>query len=175
MPRTYEQRFKRLMKTAATYRPHKYQSEFVQPEFNRMIRAEAAAVVGVVPAVVGGTIYDMASPLGYCVCVTCGDLHEWNKPKHFGGRLDSGHFLTGNRISLEETNCHPQCSTCNSWGSGQSSDYRLFMVHVYGQDEIDRLMQLKNARNYEPPTREWLIEKRIEFEDRTASAVAKMG
>ena len=50
----------------------------------------------------------------------------------------------------------------------------MFMVHVYGQDEIDRLMQLKNSQNYEPPSREWLIEKRIEFEDRIAAAVEKM-
>ena len=174
MTRTYEQRFGRLMKTAAMYRPHKYQSDFVQKFFNQMIRAEAAAFVGAVPAVVGGTIYEMASPRGYCVCVTCGDLHEWNKTKYFGGRLDAGHFLTGQRVSLEETNCHPQCSGCNSWGSGESSAYRLYMQHVYGQDAIDRLYRLKNSKTYEPPTREWLVAKRIECVDRIKAAVEKM-
>ena len=175
MARTYEQRFKRLLKSSWVYSPARYQVKMLQPKFNEMIRAEAGAFIGVVPAVVGGKIESMASPLGYCVCVTCGTLHPWKCDKKSGeGKLDSGHFLSSDRIALEESNCHPQCVYCNRDKSGSGSHYRLYMETVYGQDEIDRLYRIAGDRLYPAPLREWLIEKRIEFEDRIKAAVEKM-
>ena len=175
MSRTYEQRFNRLLKSSYRYSAARYQIKKVQPAFNRMIRAEAGAFVGAVWAVVGGVLYEMASPLGYCVCVTCGELRPWEASKQQSkGSLDAGHFLTSDRIALEESNCHSQCVHCNRDQSGSGANYRLYMQNVYGQNVIDRLYRIKNSKTYEPPAREWLIAKRIECEDRIELAVEKM-
>ena len=173
--RTYEQRYKRLLKESCVYSPARYQVKKVQPKFNEMIRAEAGAFVGVVPAVVKGIIWSVYSPLGYCVCVTCGTLHPWKCDKKSGkGKLDAGHFLSSDRIALEESNCHPQCVHCNRDKSGSGSHYRLYMETVYGAEAIQRLYRIAGDRTYQTPLREVLIERRIEFEDRTAAAVEKM-
>ena len=170
---TYEQRFGRLLKSSCVYSPARYRVKMVQPRFNQMIRAEAGAFVGMVPCVNNGRIWLAFSPLGYCVCVTCAAVHPWKDPLQ-GGRLDAGHYLTGARVALEATNCHCQCVHCNRDQSGSGANYRLYMQHVYGQDEIDRLYRIKNTKTYEPPAREWLIAKRIECEDRIELAVEKM-
>ena len=167
-------RFKRLMDTAACCRENKYLNKYVKPDFCALVRAEAAIFVGMVPSVVKGEIVEVYSPFGMCVCVTCGVVRPW-KNKGYNGcsNMDAGHYLTGDRVVLEPTNCHPQCSgNCNIHGSGESSNYRLYISHVYGEYEVDRLHRLKNAKDYQKPSHEELVTKRIEFMDRLAVAKA---
>lgn len=143
--------------------------------FQKMIRAEAAVIEGNVPAVVLGKIVQVYSPKYKCVCVTCGQVFNWKATGKSAGTLDTGHFLAGRHITylFEESGVHPQCAYDNQHNSGASDHYETYMLHVYGQDEIDRLRAIKadstehwwyKAGRLE--RQEWSVRKRIEFQQR---------
>lgn len=130
-----------------------------QSDFNRMIRVEAA------------------DDRGICTCVTCGKTRLWND------KMDAGHFLAGSRQSIrfEESCVHPQCHSCNTgscshvnpWAGGQKKEtvtiaYTRYMLERYGQDEIDRLIRLRET------SRTWSIDElrvmRAEYKRRTSIA-----
>ena len=171
--RTFEQRYKDLMRHAewdvwSTY------IKKVKKSFCQMIRAEYGAVDRDEPAVVNGKIEYVHSPIGYCVCVTSGKVYP-SAGDNVAGRLDTGHFKQSLRIVLEETNAHPQSKYNNRplyGGSGETAFYQIYMEHRYGQDEIDRLMRIKHAKDWQPPSIDSLVRKRIEFEDRRDAAKA---
>ena len=113
-----------LRKTAAT--------------FNKMIRVEAAEYVGIVSYVRFNMLLSALSRTGEVTCVTCGETRSWTE-------MDAGHFLGSSwqTIRFEETGCHPQCRICNSQ-SGMPDQYKRYMLHRYGQEEIDRLERVKH-------------------------------
>lgn len=176
MPLTQEQkRFNRLMKTASCYRPHIYRTRFVAPVFQEMIRAESGARECDEPYVnADGQLVSVYSPLGAVVCVTCGKLGPWKGEYFGGGTHDAGHFLAGRDASIvfEETGVNCQCKADNDSGSGSQGRYEIWMRHVHGQDEIDRLRRLQNvARQF---TLDELVILLIGYKDRLKSAKGQM-
>lgn len=143
-----------------------YVAKFVAKEFQKMIRAEAAAKpTGGVPAIIDGRVENRWRYLGDCVCVTCGALKRWN-----GGGMHTGHFVSSRRFSIlfEEDNVAPQCNGCNTYRSGMPTQYRLWMEAVRGQEVIERLEGLKlTTRKF---TREELVDMRIAFKLRLKEA-----
>lgn len=77
---------------------------------------------------------------GITKCCTCPKEGHWKA-------FHAGHFLPGRRNSIlfEESGVHAQCKNCNCFGHGKPTVYKKFMLERYGQDEIDRLIILKNA------------------------------
>ena len=137
-------------------------------DWQKCVRAEAAAVEAHHPAIVNSKFVRIYSPLGTCVCVTCGAVKPWNT-----NELDAGHFIGGrsNSILFEPLNCHPQCKWCNRTG-GQPEAYRRFMQHSYGEDVIETLERLKReARSF---SREELVSMRREYRARVKHAEVRM-
>ena len=65
----------RMIDKARQYQISTYKNKFVAPVFQRMIRAEAAAMPMVnAPAIVEGQLRFRLRRLGQCVCVTCGKV-----------------------------------------------------------------------------------------------------
>lgn len=150
-----------------------FRTRVVSPLFQRMIRAEyAAQPTGWVPAVnQNGEIQQVHRYRGYCVCVTCGKTDRWN-----GGlaAIHTGHFLAGRSASivLDEDNVAPQCSHCNRYCHGRASEFRVWMQHVRGLKTIERLQQQK--RKSVTFSREELVSKWLEFDDRLKKAVQRL-
>ena len=137
--------------------------------FQRMKRAEAGAVDGHVEFVRDGQYFVSYTRLGECTCVTCGRVCPWNARD-----IHTGHYLAGRRASivLEETNAHPQCAHCNKDLGGNQGCYEQYMLHVYGQAEIDRLRELKaQTRTF---TRPELADLKIAFTARLKAAERAM-
>lgn len=166
-------RVARMLAKSREYQCSTYVRNFVAPEFQKMIRAEAGAKVGYVDAVVDGEIEQVFSPLGQCVCVTCGVVLPW-KGTLEGQGMDAGHCFPGKRNSFrfEETACHPQCKYDNRTG-GHPAAMKLLIVHRYGADEFERLRNLKANRSRRF-TREELVAMRLEYLDRIKVAVGEM-
>ena len=70
-------------------------------------------------------------------CVTCNGLFKISK-------LQAGHFTSGrtDAVLFEETGIHAQCCKCNVFRSGEWPKYYRFMQQEYGQEEIERLIDL---------------------------------
>ena len=165
----------RMIEKTHEMSPGTYSRKFVAVDFQRVIRAEAGAEpAGFSDAVVAGVIAGVFRRVGECVCVTCGKVLPWKNHGGTAGGLDTGHFIAGRGASIvfEETNAHPQCVGCNQHRSGEQANYTTWMLHVYGQDEIDRLRRLKHTpRQF---TREELVDMRIEFGERLRAAETSM-
>lgn len=162
----------RLLEKAKEFSTGTYISRFVAPVFQKMIRAEAGADLGdYAPAIVDGTFGYMLRKLGQCVCVTCGKIQRWDSGIK---GMHTGHFLASrcNSILFEETNCSPQCSGCNYYRGGAPQQFRLWMLMVRGQAEIDRLERLKaTSRSF---SREELVNMRIAYTARLKAAEERM-
>ena len=95
---------------------------------------------------------------GMVRCVSCSAKKHWKEQQ-------CGHFLDGrgNAILFEDSGLHAQCLRCNFFGGGTTinvkENYREHMIETYGQEEIDRLIQLKNS------ARKFTIEELAEMED----------
>lgn len=80
---------------------------------------------------------------GYCSCVTCGVVRQWNDS------MDGGHFVAKgqggrNMWALVEENVHPQCKGCNGFGmkyGNTEKAYTLYMVDMYGREKVDEMLQ----------------------------------
>jgi len=143
----------------------------VAKAYQKMVRAEyAARPAGLVPAVVNGEVVGVFRRLGQCVCVTCGKVGPWKGNSAGGGPIETGHFVPGRRASVlfEPHNAHPQCKSCNQHLGGNQANYKLWIEHVYGADEEDRLRRLKNeSRRF---TREELVDMQLAFQARLKAA-----
>ena len=139
--------------------------------FQEMIRAEAGATTNEEWCVVGGAMRRQWSPLGSCVCVTCGAVYPWRG----SNKMDSGHFASGRYRSIifEKANCHSQCSHCNQHREDADGDYLIYMRYVYGQSEVDRLQRLKNVTVQ--IDREDLAERYVTYKERIRAAEKVMG
>ena len=71
-------------------------------------------------------------------CISCGRLIP------VAGN-DAGHFVPGrsDAILFEEHNCHLQCIRCNRFAQGAFVDYEMALRELYGEEEVERLKQLK--------------------------------
>ncbi len=162
-----------LLRTTRKYSVGTYQTRFVAPIFQRMIRAEAAALpAGLVPAIVDGEVVYVYRDVGQCVCVTCGKLGRW--ASGLGG-MHTGHFLASrkNAILYEEDNVAPQCSNCNRYEGGEPQKFRQWMLAVRGKETVERLERLK--RTTVSFAKEELVDMRIDFHRRLKDAEAKLG
>ncbi len=146
-----------------------YTNKFVAREFQRMIRAEAAAQPsGYTAAFCDVRVGEVYRRLGQCACVTCGTVGRWDGG---AGGMNTGHFLASrcNSILFEETNVAPQCAACNCYRGGMPQQYRLWMEHVRGAEVIERLERLKSGQ-VRKFTRDELVDMRIEFKRRLKEA-----
>lgn len=162
----------RMIETAKQYSTGTYCRKFVSVIFQRMIRAESGADPRqYVTAVVDGKIQQVARRVGQCACVTCGKVDSWDSGIK---GMHTGHFLASRRnsILLEEDNCHPQCSHDNFYRSGAPSEFRIYMLAVYGLEVIERLEALK--RTSVSWSLDDLVDKRIEYSRRLKAAELKM-
>lgn len=75
---------------------------------------------------------------GMVKCCTCDHFAHWKQ-------MQAGHFIPGrcNSILFEENGVHPQCRKCN-YNEGNGPEYYVFMLNKYGQEEIDRLRNLRH-------------------------------
>ena len=78
---------------------------------------------------------------GYASCVTCGVRKHWKE-------LQGGHWIPRGNSStkLMEENIHPQCAGCNGFGmkyGDTAHKYTLYMVDMYGRDEVERMIATK--------------------------------
>lgn len=170
-----ENKRQRMLDTAKQYRPTKYKNLYVAPDFQSMIRAEVGADPRqYLTAVVDGKIQQVKREIGQCVCVTCGNVGPWKGKFLGGGTIESGHFIAGrfNSIIFEENNVHPQCKHCNQHLSGNQACYEMWMQFMYGQEEIDRLRQLKTESV--SFSLEELVDMRIGYMARLKAAEERM-
>ncbi len=167
-----ERKRQRLLETVIKRGPAQYITQILAPLFQRMIRAEAAALpAGSEMAVVCGELGLVDRQLGQCVCVTCGEVEPWSSGL---GGMHTGHFLASRRnaIVFDEDNVAPQNSRCNRYENGAPQRFRLWMLAVRGQETVERLERLKTTtRQF---TREELVDKRIEYAARLKAAEERM-
>jgi hypothetical protein len=79
---------------------------------------------------------------GYCACVTCGIVKHWTE-------MQAGHFIPkaqGNSVYFLEENIHVQCVSCNIFLAGNLTNYTLYMIDMYGRDEVERLKAVRNEK-----------------------------
>ena len=83
-----------------------------------------------------------ADDQGFCTCVTCGHVSQWNKG------MQGGHFIAKgkggtNEWALVEENVNPQCAACNGirmrYGNAEAA-YTLYMVDMYGREQVDLMI-----------------------------------
>ena len=172
-PVSSDPRYESYLERAKPLMPNTYIRKFVAKDFQRMVRAAWASVDEVVTAVSGTELIQVHSPLGKCVCVTCGAVCKWEGSYN---AIDAGHFVDSREASIvfEETNVAPQCKSCNGkkGRGGNPQAYWLWMDHTYGREEIERLMRLKETtRRF---TIEELVVRRLGYKDRLAEYVSKL-
>ena len=159
-----------LCKSKGTQR---YKTQFVAPDFQAMIRAEAGAATHIFShAVRNGELVAVGRLRGQCVCITCGQVCPWSGGS-FTEKLDTGHFLSGRGSILFEEDCvAPQCATCNRHHGGRPLEFRKWMEAVRGLETIERLEHLKRqTRSF---SRDELVDMRLEFRRRQTAAILTM-
>ncbi len=169
-----ERQRQRMIEKAREYQLGTYCAKFVAPVFQRMIRANAAALPdGLQYAIADGHLVRVFRQVGQCVCVTCGIVAAWS-----GGlknqTMQTGHFLGSRRNSIlfKEMNVAPQCSMCNRYHDGAPQEYRQWMLEVRGKKVVKRLETLKHVvREFK---REELVDMRIEYAARLKAAIERM-
>jgi hypothetical protein len=164
-----------MLDIARQYSVGKYRNLFVAPIYQKMVRAEAGALPdGDTPAIMAGQVALVYRTMGQCACVTCGKVGPWKGDYIGGGEIETGHFepSRANSIIFEESNAHPQCKHCNQHRGGNLSAYRIWMEHVYGKDEVDRLERLKNV--VVQFNHEQLVDMRVAFQARLTLAEASL-
>ncbi len=144
--------------------------------YQKMIRAEAALLPpGTTPAIRYGVLVQVHREVGQCVCVTCGKVGPWKCAKQSGtSGIETGHFVGGRTagVLFADHNAHPQCVRCNQHLSGNTAPYKLWMQHVYGQEEVDRLERLRHKRRQF--THDELVDLQIDYASRLKAAEEKM-
>lgn len=144
--------------------------------YQRMIRAEAGALPpGPTPAIVEGEFSAVLREVGYVVCVTCGKIGPWQCDKQAGLHgIETGHFIAGRTAAVlfADHNANPQCVYCNKELSGNVANYKLWIKHVYGQEDVDRLERLRHERRQF--THEILVDMQIGYAARLKAAEDSM-
>ncbi len=78
---------------------------------------------------------------GTVQCVTCPKLMHWEK-----NGAQAGHFIKRQHRATRwrPTNCHVQCTSCNTYRGGMQDEYAKFIVQTYGLAEFNDLMEAKH-------------------------------
>lgn len=76
---------------------------------------------------------------GYCRCVTCGEVYYYTE-------LDGGHYISRSSKATElySENVWPQCKICNQLKNGRPEEYRDFLIHKIGKDNVLKLESMKS-------------------------------
>lgn len=91
-----------------------------------------------------------ADDQGFCTCVTCGHVSQWNEG------MQGGHFIAKgkggtNEWALVEENVNPQCAACNGirmrYGNAEAA-YTLYMVDMYGREQVDLMINRNQVVKY---------------------------
>ena len=80
---------------------------------------------------------------GYCKCVTCDTVSQWNKG------MQGGHFISRGKTKwcLVEENIHPQCAACNGFGMkfhNKEAVYTIYMQEMYGVDFVQHMLDTQS-------------------------------
>ncbi len=88
-------------------------------------------------------------------CVCCGQVGS-------GSGIHAGHYIVKAACGLDyyfsEKNTHAQCYRCNIHLSGNSVEYRKFLLEEYGEEVVIDL-----ETNYHHPTIDFPFEERIKY------------
>lgn len=105
----------------------------------------------------------------YVKCITCGVSKKVIE-------VDAGHFISRSKRSIrfDEHNVHAQCKKCNMPpGNGEQYLYSKEIIKLYGEDELNRLISLKNnLRKYSRPEVEEMIR---DYKNRVNSMIKEYG
>jgi len=76
---------------------------------------------------------------GYCKCVTCDTVSQWNDG------MQGGHFISRGKTKwcLVEENIHPQCRDCNGFGMkyhNKEAVYTIYMQEMYGHEFVQNML-----------------------------------
>ncbi len=144
--------------------------------YQKMIRAEEGAQpAAITAAIVKGELVQVFRDVGQVVCVTCGKVTPWKSNKQLGENgIETGHCIGGRTAAVlfAEHNANPQCVYCNRNLSGNVDVYKLWIKHLYGQDEVDRLERLRYKRR--TFTHEELVDLQISYAARLKIAEDSM-
>lgn len=87
-------------------------------------------------------------------CVTCGRVGS-------GSGIHAGHYIVKASCGLDyyfsEQNTHAQCYRCNIHLSGNSVEYRKFMLRKYGEEILNDI-----EMNYHKPCIDYPFEQKID-------------
>ena len=105
---------------------------------------------------------------GICQCVTCPNRGHYKT-------FHAGHFIPGRRMAVlfVEENVHPQCNRCNTYLSGNVTEYERFIVNTYGESVLESLRNLRHQQH--KYTREELADMRDGYKKRIKIQKARLG
>jgi hypothetical protein len=111
---------------------------------------------------------EAADKNGLVVCVTCGKIQHYKQ-------MHAGHFIPGRRMAMlfVEENVHPQCNHCNTFLSGNVTEYERFIVSNYGVDVLESLRKLRHSQH--KYTREELADMRDGYKARIKKQEKRLG
>jgi len=111
---------------------------------------------------------ESADDSGCCTCVTCGKSYHWKD-------MHAGHFIPGRRMAIlfVEENVHPQCNRCNTYLSGNVTEYERFIVKEYGEKVLETLRNLRHIQH--KYTREELADMRDQYKKRIKLQERRLG
>ena len=100
-----------------------------------------------------------ADDQGYCRCCCTGRRIHYKA-------LDAGHFISRSkaRTRFDPMNVHPQSKASNShdFGNQDQEQYTLFMINLYGQDEVNELIERSKDKEFTwRDNKELLIRNRV--------------
>lgn len=89
---------------------------------------------------------------GFCICITCCKMEHWKD-------IDAGHYISRavNTTRWDERNVKPQCKKCNRFMEGAKHLFRMALVSLYGEREVENLELVSQVKT--KLGREWLVEK----------------
>ena len=109
---------------------------------------------------------------GYCTCITCGRVSQWNDG------MQGGHFIERGKTAtkIDETNVHPQCRNCNKFRMKISSvvlDYEQKLIDYYGREHVEDMK--RRAKQPFKPDRQWIAEQVEYFKEQIAFHEKRLG
>lgn len=106
---------------------------------------------------------------GYVSCCTCGYTSHWLK-------MQNGHYVGRQKHSVRwnEMNCNTQCKRCNKFEQGNLVVYRLFLIELYGKNEVEKLDLAKKMPDKKHSSFELLF-KIAEYKEKVAKLKKELG
>ena len=117
---------------------------------------------------------EMADDNGYCTCVSCGVVRQWNDGMHGGHFVPKGKGGT-NAWALVEENVWPQCAGCNGFQMAYgkaAQQYTTWMIDWKGREAVDEMLTTNPVVKY---TRADLEEKIFAWKEHIKFHKARLG